>query len=102
MTTPMTPRAVRINIPRAFARGLLEDVEQWKPLHASDVRLSGGVLTSHSVTLYLQASEIPPALIALCVRAARAACGSAALCGAWMINMEPARQLDAAALLEAL
>ena len=57
--TPMTPRALRINVPREFGRGILEDVAVWKALHQSDVRLSGGVLTAHVVSSGGQFAAIP-------------------------------------------
>ena len=99
---PMTPRALRINVPREFGRGLLEDVFQWKALHQSDVRLSGGVLTTYYATLYLVASDIPQSLIDLCVHAARAARGSATPCGLWLLNLEPSGALSAEQIESAL
>ena len=100
--TPMTPRALRINVPREFGRGILEDVAVWKALHQSDVRLSGGVITRYYVTLYLVATDIPHELIGLCAHAARAARGTASLCGAWLLNLEPSGALDAEQIERAL
>ena len=92
---PMTPRALRVNLPRDEVRGLLEDIDAWQ--QATQARLTfSGVLHGPYACLYLSLADgsVPQALIALCVRAVRVVRGSAAVCGAWLVRMEPGRVLS--------
>lgn len=92
---PMTPRALRVNLPRDDVRGLLEDIDAWQ--QATQARLTfSGVLHGPYACLYLSLADgsVPQALIALCVRAVRVVRGSAAVCGAWLLRMEPGRVLS--------
>ena len=91
-TTPMTPRALRVNLPRDEVRGLLEDIDAWRQETSAQLTFSG-VLHGPYACLYLSLADgsVPQALIALCVRAVRVVRGSAAVCGAWLLRMEPGR-----------
>ncbi len=94
-TTPMTPRALRVNLPRDEVRGLLEDIDAWRQETSAQLTFSG-VLHGPYACLYLSLADgsVPQALIALCVRAVRVVRGSAAVCGAWLVRMEPGRVLS--------
>ena len=94
-TTPMTPRALRVNLPRDEVRGLLEDIDAWAA--ATQARLTfSGVLHGPYANLYFSLADgsIPQSLIALVVHAAHVVQGSAGVCGAWTLNMQPGRVLS--------
>jgi len=91
-TTPMTPRALRVNLPRDDVRGLLEDVDAWRQETQARLTFSGMLYGPYACLYFsLPDGSVPQALIALCVRAVRVVRGSAAVCGAWLLRMEPGR-----------
>ncbi len=40
-TTPMTPRALRVNLPRDEVRGLLSDIDAWQQATQARLTFSG-------------------------------------------------------------
>ena len=94
-TTPMTPRALRVNLPRDEVRGLLSDIDAWRDETRAQIPFSG-VLRGPYASLYFSLADgsVPQALIALAVHAVRVVRGSAAVCGAWLVRMEPGRVLS--------
>ncbi len=96
---PTTPRVLRVNLPRAFVRTLLADVETWRAQAAVTLTFSG-VIYGDNARLYFSVGDatLPPSLIALCLRYIRQLKSSMAVCGQWIISTEIGPVLDEAQL----
>ena len=96
---PTTPRVLRVNLPRAFVRTLLCDIEAWRTQAAVTLTFSG-VIYGDNARLYFSVGDavLPQSLIALCLRYIRQLKSSMAVCGAWIISTEVGPILDEAEL----
>lgn len=100
---PTTPRVLRVNLPRAFVRTLLADIEAWRQYTAVALTFSG-VIYGDNARLYFSVGDatLPQSLIALCLRYIRQLKSSMAVCGAWIISTEVAPVLDETELWQAV
>lgn len=84
---PATPRVLRVNLPRSAARELCRKLDAWRQQTERPLGFSG-VLYGDYARLYLDSGgDIPRTLISLVLRHIRT-CGTAAICGAWLITLD--------------
>lgn len=83
----VTPRVLRVNLPRSAARELCRKLDTWRRQTGRPLGFSG-VLYGDYARLYIDAQgDIPRTLISLVLRHIRT-CGTAAICGAWLITLD--------------